>query len=147
MQNSNESHWEILQRIFSYLKRTSNKDLIYKRSAESLIGYTDADWAGDRDTRKSTNSYIFLMQGAPISWRLKRQKYVVLSTAEAEYIAATEAIKEALFLKEIMNTLFPIDQQINAVTIKEDNESCIRIKYNFEFHQRTKHIDLKYHFI
>jgi hypothetical protein len=67
MQNPNESHWEVLQRVFSYLKGTSNKGLIYKRSAEGLIGYIDADWAGDRDTKRSTSDYIFLMQGAPIS--------------------------------------------------------------------------------
>jgi hypothetical protein len=72
MQNPNEFHWEALQRVFFYLKGTPNKGLIYKRTAESLIGYADADWVGDRDTRKFTNGYIFLMQGAPISWRSKR---------------------------------------------------------------------------
>jgi hypothetical protein len=72
MQNLNESHWEALQRVFSYLKGTPNKGLTYKRLAEGLIDYTAADWAGDRDIRRSTNGYIFLMQKAPISWRLKR---------------------------------------------------------------------------
>jgi hypothetical protein len=72
MQNSNEFYWEALQRIFSYLKGIPNKGLTYKRSAEGLIDYTDADWAGDRDIRRSTNNYIFLMQRASISWRLKR---------------------------------------------------------------------------
>jgi hypothetical protein len=72
MQNLNKSYWEALQRVFSYLKGASNKDLTYKRSAENLINYTDADWAGDRDIRRSTSDYIFLMQRAPINWRLKR---------------------------------------------------------------------------
>jgi hypothetical protein len=121
--------------------------LTYKRSAEDLIGYIDADWAGDRDNRRSTSGYIFLMQGASISWRLKRQEYIALLIAETEYIAATEVTKEVLFLKEIINTLLPINQQIDVITIKKDNESYIRIKYNSEFHQRTKYIDLRYHFI
>jgi hypothetical protein len=72
MQNSNESYWETLQRVFFYLKRTPIKGLTYKKSAENLIGYIDADWAEDRDIRKSTNNYIFLMQGVPINWRSKR---------------------------------------------------------------------------
>jgi hypothetical protein len=74
------------------------------------------------------------MQETPINWRSNRQECVALLIAETEYIAATEATKEALFLKGIINTLFPINQQIDAITIKEDNESCIRIKYNSEFH-------------
>jgi hypothetical protein len=147
MQNLNESHWEAFQRIFSYLKGTPNKNLTYKRSAEGLIGYTNANWIKDRNTRRFTSGYIFLMQEALISWRSKRQEYIILLIAEAEYIAATEITKEALFLKGIINTLLPINQQINAITIKENNKSCIRIRYNPEFHQRTKYIDLKYYFI
>ena len=67
MQNPNESHWEALQRVFSYLNRLIQRGLTYKRSAGGLINYTDADWAGDRDIKKSINDYVFLMQGAPIS--------------------------------------------------------------------------------
>ena len=147
MQNPNESHWEALQRVFSYLKGSMQRGFTYRRSAGGLIGYTDADWAGDRDTRKSTSGYVFLMQGAPISWRSKRQECVALSTAEAEYIAATEATKESLFLKGIINTFLPIGRQLRTITIKGDNESCIRIRRNPEFHQRMKYIDLRYHFI
>ena len=147
MQNPNKSHWEALQRVFSYLKGLMQRGLTYRRFAGGLIGYTDADWAGNRDTRKFTNSYVFLMQDAPISWRSKRQECVALSTAEAEYIAATETTKKALFLKKIINIFLPIGRQLRTITIKKDNESCIRIRRNPEFHQRTKYIDLRYHFI
>jgi hypothetical protein len=76
--------------------------LIYKRSAEGLIDYTNAEWAGNRDIRKSISDYIFLMQEVSISWRSKRQEYVILSTAEAEYIAATEATKKnSIFQKKL----------------------------------------------
>jgi hypothetical protein len=109
MQNPNEFHWEVLQRVFFYFKGISNKGLTYKRSAENLIDYIDVDWAEDRDIKKSISGCIFLMQEISISWRLKRQECVALLIAEVEYIAATEAIKEALFLKEIMNTLLFID--------------------------------------
>jgi hypothetical protein len=72
---------------------------------------------------------------------------VALSTAEAEYIAAAEAAKEAIFLKSMTNTFLPEHQHISKVTLMEDNEACIRIGQNPEFHQRTKHIDIKYHFL
>ena len=134
MQNLNESYWEVLQRVFSYLKRLMQRGLTYRRSAEGLIDYTDADWAGNRDTRKFTNSYVFLMQDAPISWRSKRQECVALSTAEAEYIAATEATKKALFLKKIINIFLPIGRQLRTITIKKDKPEALYLffeKVNF----------------
>jgi hypothetical protein len=149
MTNPNESHWAAFERIFAYLKRTPKLGPTYRkyRKYQNLIGFTDSDWAGDRDERKSTGGYIFLFHGAPISWRSKRQSCVALSTAEAEYIAAAETAKKAIFLKSMTNTFLPEHQHISKIPLMKNNEACIRISQNPEFHQRTKHIDIKYHFL
>jgi hypothetical protein len=149
MTNPNESHWKALERVFAYIKATPNRGPTYRKDAKhgGLVGYTDSDWAGDRIERRSTGGYIFLLYGAPISWKSKRQSCIALSTAEAEYIAACEAAKEAIYLKSTVNTLLPIEKSLSTITIMEDNQACIRIGQNPELHQRTKHIDIKYHYL
>jgi hypothetical protein len=144
--NPNDSHWSALKRAFAYIKKTPTRGPTYTKGNTVFQGYTDSDWADNITDRKSTNSHIFLLQGAPISWRSKRQTSVALSSAEAEYIAASEAAKEALYLHSTLNTFFPMEKQIQTVILKEDNENCILIGSNPELHQRIKHIDMRYHF-
>jgi hypothetical protein len=134
MSNPNASHWSAIERVFAYIKGTPTRGPTYTKAGSDFQGYTDSDWAGNIIDRKSTSGYIFLLQGAPISWRSKRQTSVALSSAEAEYIAASEATKEALYLRSILNTFLPIDKQIGTVTLKEDNANCILIGNNPELH-------------
>ncbi|UYV73987.1 hypothetical protein LAZ67_11001719 [Cordylochernes scorpioides] len=139
------THWNALKRIFKYLKGTLDSGILYKRKdVIKLIGYSDADFAGDIDTRRSTSGYIFLLAGGPVTWTSQRQSVVALSTTEAEYIAASMASREAVWLKLLIKELTPND---NPVPLMIDNQSAIRLILNPEFHKRTKHVDVKFHFI
>ena len=107
-----------------------------------LKGYIDSDMAGDLDNRKSTTEYLFIFSGEAISWQSKLQKCVALSTTEAEYIAATEAGKEMIWLKRFLQEL-GLNQMEYIVYC--DNDSAIDLSKNSMYHARTKHNDVRYH--
>ncbi|GKA59732.1 retrovirus-related pol polyprotein from transposon TNT 1-94 [Tanacetum coccineum] len=109
-----------------------------------LVGYTDLDLAGNKDNMKSTSGYLMTFAGGAVSWQSRLQKCVALSTTEAEYVAATEACKELLWLKRFLQEL-GFKQQRYAVLC--DNQSTIHLAKNSMFHKRTKHIDIRYHWI
>ena len=110
-----------------------------------LRGYTDADWAGSVVDRKSTSGCCFNLGSASISWMSRKQKSVALSTAEAEYIAASMACCEAVWLRKLFSELF--QHVLDTTVILCDNQSGIRMTENPVFHDRSKHIDIRYHFI
>lgn len=142
-----KEHWVAVKRILRYLKGTPNYGLMYcnKDGDRPLTGFSDADWAGDVNDRKSTSGYLFMMSGAPISWKTKKQTCVALSTAEAEYIALSAATQEVTWLRQLLNDM--LIQQAKPTTLYEDNQSAICIAQNPQYHTKTKHIDIKYHFI
>ena len=108
------------------------------------IGYVDADMAGDRDNMRNTTGYAFTVGGTTVSWVSKIQSVVALSTTEAEYVAATEASKEMIWLQRFMGEL---GKEHDKGTLYSDSQSAIHLAKNSAFHSRTKHIQLKYHFI
>lgn len=110
-----------------------------------FCGYSDADYAGDVTTRRSTSGYVFMLGGSVISWGSERQKSVALSTTESEYMAASHAVKELVWLRNLLCELQ--QKKLDAPTFYMDNQSAIRLVKNSEFHKRTKHIDVRYHFI
>lgn len=112
-----------------------------------LQGYTDADWQGDPDDRKSTSGYLFTIAGGAISWRSKKQDSVAMSSMEAEYIAASEAAKEAVWLKEFLSTLKIIDSARKPVMVYCDNQAAIKVSRDPRFHSKSKHIEGRYHYI
>ena len=136
-----------MKRILRYLNGTSNLGLVYdNKKGKDLTGYSDADWAGDIDDRKSTSGYIFQLSGGAISWRSKKQTCVALSTAEAEYMALASAIQEAIWLRQLISNLRIAESETTKpTTIMEDNQSAICMSKNQQYHGRTKHIDIKYH--
>ena len=142
-----KQHWTAVKRIMRYLRGTTNLGLIFtpQVSAE-CIGYSDADWGGDLEDRKSTSGYLFQISGAAVSWRSKKQTCVALSTAEAEYVALASAAQEAMWMRQLTAEL-EIDAPAEAITIFEDNQSAICMTKNPQFHGRSKHISIKYHFI
>ena len=112
---------------------------------DTLTGYSDADWAGDLDDRHSTSGNLFIMAGGTISWTSKKQATVSLSTAEAEYIALSTATQEAIWLRRLLADFNC--QQNKPTLIMGDNQYSIAIARNPVSHARTKHIDIRYHFI
>ena len=119
--------------------------LYTKEGSDTFIEYTDADWAGDTDDRKSTSGYIFLLSGGAVSWRSQKQKCVALSTAEAEYIAMANTAQESVWLRQLMAELTNSSEA--PTLIYEDNQSAIAMTKNPQFHGRAKHIDIKHHYI
>jgi hypothetical protein len=143
--NGNEELWKALKRILRYLKGTLDFKLIYEANKEiPLVGYTDADWAGDHSDRKSTSGFIMQVYGCTVSWCSNKQQCVSLSSAEAEYIALSKGIAEGCWIKSLLNE---IGLQCKQILMLEDNQSAICVSKNPEHHKRLKHIDLRYHYI
>ena len=142
------THWKAAKDVLRYLKGTINLRLTFiKNSSMKLVGDADADWSGDLDERKSTTGYYFKFQGngAAISWGVKKQSTVVLSSTEAEYKAMAAAVQEAIYLRSLMKDFgYPMKE---PTQIGEDNQSCIKMCHNPVMHKRSKHIDTKLHFI
>ncbi|KAK4402370.1 Retrovirus-related Pol polyprotein from transposon TNT 1-94 [Sesamum angolense] len=142
MSNAGSPHWEALKWLLRYLNGSANRGLMFFKCAKgvNLTGYVDSNYANDRDSRRSTTSYIFTLCGSCITWKSQLQQIVALSTTEAEYIAATEAFKEALWLEGIVKEIGFLKQK---VTIFSDSQSAIQLCKNPVFHDRTKHIDVR----
>ncbi|KAG5875395.1 hypothetical protein JTB14_031369 [Gonioctena quinquepunctata] len=140
----NQTDWNELKRVVRYLEGTSyfNLRLSKKELKESLIGYADADWAEDSLDRKSNSGYIFKMNGGIISWESRKQTVVAISTAESEFVALTEASREAMRLRNLLEDLG--EKQMESTTIHEDNRSCLRMMRKGHYSNRTKHMDVKY---
>jgi hypothetical protein len=137
-------HWEAVKRIFRYLKGTKDLWLGYGGKRRELQGYADADGNMAED-RKAISGYAFIINGGAVSWSAKRQEIISLSTTESEYIAATYAAKEALWLRSLILQLFGAIP--NATTLFSDNQSAIALTKDHQYHARTKHIDIRFHFI
>ena len=138
------AHWEAVKKIFRYLKGTKNLWLTYGGGKKEVIGYADADGSMAED-RHVISGYTFLLNGGAVSWSAKRQEIIALSTTEAEYVAATHAAKEALWLRSFISQIF--DVEISPLTLFSDNQSAIALTQDHQYHARTKHIDIRFHFI
>ena len=146
MQQPKKPHLEAVRRMLRYVKDTINYGLLYKKGDEvKIVGYCDADYAGDHDTRRSTTGYVFMLGSGVVSWCSKRQPTVSLSTTEAEYRAAAMAAQESTWLMQLMKDLHQCTD--NAVPLYCDNQSAIRLAENPVFHARTKHVEVHYHFL
>ena len=141
-------HVTAAKRVLRYLKATKNYSLTFKPTDNQLIGYTDSDWAGDTEDRKSTTGYVFTLgqSSAPISWKTQKQQTVALSSCEAEYMALAEAVKEMIYLRSFCSSLGI--EQSNDNTIFSNNQGTLSLaKGDPVKHNRTKHIDIRYHFL
>ena len=124
LSNPGRHHWEAVKWIMRYLRGTSKLKLTFGSGKPILVGYTDSDMAGDVDNRRSTSGYLMTFSGGAVSWQSRLQKCVALSTTEAEYIAATEACNELLWMKCFMQELGFKQQRY---VIYCDNQSAIHL--------------------
>lgn len=139
------SHWIAAKRVLRYLQDTRRMGLRFRKTGRSLKGFVDADWANCPYDRKSYTGYAFILAGCPISWEAKKQKTVALSSTEAEYMALSEATKEATYLKRF---LLDIDfDEMAQVKILCDNNGARKLAENPVFHNRSKHIDVRHHYV
>lgn len=147
--NPSEEHIIAAKRILRYLKGTINYSITYYKDSlkedSYLRAFTDADYAGDLNTAKSTTGYVFYFANGPISWKSKLQTIIAQSTTEAEYIAINACAKEAIYIKSILQELGYYKQE--KLPIYSDNNGALLLAKNPVFHERTKHISVKYHYI
>ncbi|GJY45790.1 retrovirus-related pol polyprotein from transposon TNT 1-94 [Tanacetum coccineum] len=145
--NSGKNHWEAVKWILKYLRGTANVGLVYGTNHGNHVdvtGFVDSDYAKDPDKGRSITGYTFLVHGCVVSWKATLQHVVALSTTEAEYMALTEAVKEAIWLRGLLEEL---GVELNTVAVNCDNQGAIHLSRNHVFHERTKHINVRYHFI
>ncbi|KAL0558931.1 hypothetical protein IC582_003519 [Cucumis melo] len=139
------THLEAVKRILKYVYGTSDFGMMYSYdTTPTLVGYCDTDWVGSADDRKSTSGGYFFLGNNLISWLSKKQNCVSLSTAEAEYIAAGNGCTQLIWMKNMLHE-YGFDQ--DTMTLYYDNMSAIDISKNLVQHSRTKHIDIRHHFI
>lgn len=146
MESPKDSHWQTGKRILRYVAGTVDYGLWYPSESKSfLVGFTDSDFAGSIDDRKSTSGYAFKYGSSLISWASRKQPVVTLSSAEAEYVVATSAACQAVWLRRLMSDLSP--KKLEPTPIYCDNSSAITLSKNLVFNKKSKHIDIRYHFI
>lgn len=146
MAKPKEEHMQAAKRVLRYLKGTLEFGVFYKRGSELKVkAYTDSDYAGDIDDRRSTSGYVFLLSGAAVCWSSRKQDVVTLSSTEAEYEAATSCACHCVWLKGIMEQI--VLDQCECLEIFCDNTSSIKLSKNPVMHRWTKHIDVRYHYL
>jgi hypothetical protein len=142
--NPKSIHCDMVRQIFYYLRQNSDKRLHYKTTEiPNLVGYCDASWANNEDY-SSISGFAFLFGKSLVSWSSKKQPVIALSSTEAEYVTVTSAAQEALWFQSLLKELGYIQE---TVIINEDNEACINLANNPQEYKRTRHIQVKYHFI
>ncbi|XP_071629532.1 uncharacterized protein [Temnothorax longispinosus] len=137
--------WVEVKRVARYLKETIDYELRLSGNdgrKSTLEGYADANWAEDRENRKSNSGYVFKLNGGAVSWACRKQGCVALSSTEAELVALAEICQETVWLRKLLESFGKT--QKNPTTIYEDNQSCINRLKTGGFTNRTKHIDTKY---
>jgi hypothetical protein len=139
-------HLVAAKHVMRYLKGTMDYGLNYDGDHDfTLSGYTDSDWARSVADRKRTSGCYFSLGSAMISWQSRKQSSISLSTVEAEYIVTCSAKCEAIWIQNLLTGLFNLEMR--ATVILCDNQSCIKMTENPVFHDRSKHIEIRYHFI
>jgi hypothetical protein len=157
-----------LKRLIRYLKGTCTKGIIYGAQPNPVItdddavchikGYTDSDWAGDISTCKSISGYLFLGSGGPIAWGSNKQPIVALFTCEAEYVAASDAAREITWLRNLLAEIDPSgapaiflsqshEPNLPPIPIAMDNQGAIALATLESQNRRTRHINVRYHYI
>ncbi|KRY91249.1 Retrovirus-related Pol polyprotein from transposon TNT 1-94 [Trichinella pseudospiralis] len=137
--------WQAVKRIFRYLRGTADYGLLYQAKGEGFLkGYSDADYAGDVTTRRSRTGVVCMCAGEAVLWHSQKQRSVALSTTEAEYVAASEATKDMMWLMTLFAEVTEVKQK---PILFADNMGAVKLSKNPEFHKRSKHIDVRFHFV
>ena len=154
--NPSKEHWEAVLHILRYLHYTKQRKLHLNNplledfathgpsTVNQVFGFSDADWAGDSTDRRSISAYGFYFYRGLISWSAKKQPIVATSTLESEYIAAAHAAKQATWLRQFSSEL---GHPSLPVKLFMDNQGCIKVSTNAEDHKRTKHFDIRFHYL
>jgi len=149
LNNPSSKHMLAVKRVLRYLQGTPSLGITYGPPPSCLTGYSDADWAGNVNTRCSTTGYVVMLNNGAVAWRSQRQPTVALPTMEAKCIALTEAMKELKWIRTFLAELSFNGQSVDSARtdLYFDNQSTITLAKNSTSHARVKHIDIHHHFI
>lgn len=145
--NPGRQHWEAVKRVMRYLKGTLHAKLKFSKDGDSnIISYTDSDWASDLDDRRSCTGHVLVKQGGAITWSSKRQPTIALSSTEAEYMSLSSCAKDTLFFRQLeINLDSSTSNQSSRIYC--DNQGAITLSNSVGYNARTKHIDIRHHFL
>ena len=143
--NPGLDHWKVAKKVLRYLQGTKEYMLTYRRSDHlEVIGYSDSDYAGCVDTRKSTCGYMYLLAGGAISWKSVKQSVIATSTMEAKFVACFEAMVQAKWLRNFISGLGIVDSIARPLKIYCDNSAAVFFSKNDKYSKGAKHMELKY---
>ncbi len=146
MHNPSKLHFGAAKRVLRYLAGTKDYGIWFQKAQSFILrGYCDSDWAGSLEDRRSTTGSCFLLGAAVVSWSSKKQATVALSSTEAEYVAATATACQAVWLRRLLEDIGEV--QSTATEVLCDSKSAVLLAKNPVYHSRTKHIEIKHHFI
>ncbi|XP_066316822.1 secreted RxLR effector protein 161-like [Miscanthus floridulus] len=148
MEDPREDHWAVVKRLLRYVKGAVDYGIVFPKTSGSrlqLTVFNDAYMAGDIDGWRSTSGVLIFLGSAPISWLSLKQKVMALSTCEAEYMAAATAMCQAVWLRRLLGELTGVEA--HPPTLMVDNQPAIALAKNLILHDRSKHIDVKFHFL
>jgi hypothetical protein len=147
MEKPTTEHLSAVKSLLCYIAGTKNFGCVLRSSSEQLrlVGYSDSDHAGDQDDRKSTTGSLFFINGCPVTWQSVKQQAVALSSCEAEYMAATAMACQATWLRRLLGKL--LNKEEETVKLYIDNQSAIQLIKNPVYHERSKHINTRFHYI
>ena len=146
MSKPTEMHFSAAKRVLRYLQGTTGFGIFYQRKGkEELVGFTDSDYAGCVDDRKSTSGYVFILSGAAVAWCSRKQAIVTLSTTEAEFVAAAACACQLVWMKRVLQKIGYNGS--DSPVIYCDNSSTIKLSRNPVMHGKSKHIDVRFHFL
>ncbi len=146
LEKPSTSHIVAVKRVFRYIKGTASFCIKFSPTDGQLVSYTDSDWANDTESRRSTSGFVVTLGSGPISWKSKKQPTVALLSCEAEYIALAEATKEVIYLRSLCVAM-KIKQLESSIMFCDNQGALSLTSERSKQHQRTKHIDVKYHFV
>ncbi|KAE9327337.1 hypothetical protein PR003_g16040 [Phytophthora rubi] len=146
LENSGEKHWDAGIKVVRYLLKTKDVGIVY----DGLLGtqleaYSDEYWAGHRDDQRPVSGMLLKLCGAPVVWRSTFQKTVARSSTEAEYMVLSDCVKECVWMRRLLKGIGA--EQVGATVIYDDNQGAMTLAKNVGYQARTKHIDIRYHFI
>ncbi|XP_047312879.1 secreted RxLR effector protein 161-like [Impatiens glandulifera] len=145
LSNPGMDHWVTVKRVMRYLKRTKDYMLTYKKSDQlEIVGYSDSDFAGCQDSRRSTSGYIFMLAGGAISWKSVKQTLISSSTMAAEFIACHEASNHGIWLRNFVTGLKIVKGIERPLKLFCDNKSAVMYSNNNRSSTKSKHIDIKF---
>ena len=146
--NPGVAHWTAVKNVLKYMRNTKDQLLVYGGNTELKVsGYVDASFQTDRDDLTSQTGWVFLINGGAVSWNSSKQDTVADSTCESEYIAASEAAKEAIWMKYFLEDLGVVPSIQERIEIFCDNEGAVSLTKEPKDHGKSRHIDRKYHFV